>query len=217
MGCILVQENLGPAGLVVSSMAIPHRFRAAAAVAAIVLSAAAASAQERTVNRGFAAGGRVYLDLSAGEYRILPSAGDTIRITAHPTSKHRADETDIDIRISGRGDRADVRIDGPLNDGVKVDIELPRRTNLVTELSAGELHLKGIEGSKDISARAGELDIEVGERNRYRHVGASVRIGELKAPPFNVDKEGFFRSFEWDGKGPYDLRVKLMVGELRLY
>jgi hypothetical protein len=174
------------------------------------------AAQDRTSERAFASGGTVYLDLSAGEYTITPSSDDTIRVTARPTSKHDADETSVRIDVNTARQRAEVFVDGPLNDGVKVDIELPRRTHLVTELSAGELRLKGIEGSKDISARAGELNIEVGERDRYRHVDASVRIGELQASKFGVQKEGFFRSFEWNGRGSYDLRVKLWVGELTL-
>lgn len=190
---------------------------ASALGATVALGAASeAAAQDRTVERTFAAGGTVYLDLSAGEYRISPSADGKIRITAHPTSKHDADAAGISIDVTGGGDRADVRVDGPLNDGVKVDIELPRRTHLITELSAGELRLTGIEGNKDISARAGELDIEVGDRDRYRRVDASVRIGELRATKFGVRKEGFFRGFEWDGRGSYDLRVKLWVGELTL-
>jgi len=184
--------------------------------AIVAFGMAAAAAQDQSVQRSFAPGGTVYLDLSAGDYRISPSADDKIRIIARPTSKHDADETSVRIDVNARGNRADVVVDGPLNDGVNVDIELPRRTHLVTELSAGELQLKGIEGSKDISARAGELTIEVGDRDRYRHVDASVRIGELRASKFGVNKEGFFRGFEWDGRGSYDLRVKLWVGELTL-
>jgi hypothetical protein len=184
---------------------------------ALAASAAAqTSSADRTLQRAFGSGGTVYLDLSAGEYTIAASPDNTIRVVAHATSKHRADETTVRIDISTRGNRADIAVDGPLNDGVKVDIQLPRHTNLVTELTAGELSLKDIEGSKDISARAGELTIEVGNRDRYRNVRASVRVGELKATPFNINKEGLFRSFSWQGKGTDDLSVSLWAGELTL-
>jgi hypothetical protein len=189
--------------------------RASIIGALLVLSGAAqAAAQDRTTQRSFKSGGTIHLDLSAGEYRITASPDDTIRITPHATSKHPASAASV--RIDTNGSRADLTVDGPFNDGVKVDIELPRQSHVVMDLSAGELSMKGIEGSKDISANAGELNIEVGDRERYRHVNASVRIGELRAPRFNVAKEGFFRSFAWDGRGGYDLRVKLMVGELTL-
>jgi hypothetical protein len=67
-----------------------------------------------------------------------------------------------------------------------------------------------------VSARAGDVSIAVGDREQYRHVSASTRIGDLNADPFNVRKEGFFRSFEWNGKGQYDLRAHLTVGDLKL-
>ena len=86
----------------------------------------------------------------------------------------------------------------------------------VLKLSAGDLKVSGIEGSKDVEARAGDVTIAVGERDLYRHVNASIRIGDLNAEPFNVNKGGFFRSFEWSGKGQYDLRAHLTVGDLKL-
>ena len=86
----------------------------------------------------------------------------------------------------------------------------------VGKLSAGDLKVAGVEGSKDVSAGAGDVSIAVGPRDQYRHVNASIRIGDLNAEPFNVRKEGFFRSFEWSGKGKYDLRAHLTVGDLKL-
>lgn len=192
-------------------------FGALSAVGVVVIVAgSAATAQEKTVQRSFASGGTVNLDLSAGEYTIIPSATDTIRITARANRKVEPDEVSIRININAAGTRADIEVDGPSNNGVDVEIQLPRRVNLTTDLSAGELKIRGIEGSKDISASAGELDVELGDRNRYRRVNASVKIGELHAPRFDVDKEGFFRSFEWNGKGSDNVRVRLLVGELTL-
>ncbi len=186
------------------------------AVTLAAVSALPAAAQDRTIERTFKAGGTAHLDLSAGEYRITASPDDRIRILVKPTNHHAADAVDVRVTVNAAGTRADVVVDGPISHGVNVDIALPRRTNLVTDLSAGELSIKDIQGSKDITANAGELNIEVGDRERYRHVNASVRVGELRAVPFNVDKGGLFRSFEWEGTGSDDLRVRLMVGELRL-
>ena len=179
-----------------------------------LVTSVASAAPQRTTERAFAAGGTAYLDLSAGEYRITASKDGRIRIVAHSTSRHDASATSV--RVDVKGTRADLIVDGPMNDGVKVDIELPGRTNIITRLSAGELSLSGIDGSKDISARAGELQIEVGAPDRYRHVEASVKAGEIRAQPFNVTKEGLFRSFEWNGRGSYDLRVSLWAGEVTL-
>jgi hypothetical protein len=191
-----------------------HRPLIAAIMLASLATAATASAQSRKVERAFVNAGQVELDLSAGKYRIFASPDNTIRVTAYATDSRSADDTDV--RIDVRGSRAEIAIDGPINDGVRVDIALPRRTNIISSLTAGEFQLRDIEGSKDISARAGEIDIQVGEAGDYRKVRAAVKIGELRAPAFKVNKEGFFRSFDWNGGGRHDLRVSLLVGEVRL-
>ena len=83
-------------------------------------------------------------------------------------------------------------------------------------LTAGELTIEGIDGNKDVSLHAGELDIDVGRAEDYRSVSASVWAGEVHASPFNVSKEGLFRSFSWSGKGAYTLEARLKAGEIDL-
>ena len=48
-------------------------------------------------------------------------------------------------------------------------------------------------------------------------VDASVWAGEIQAPPFQVNKGGLFRSFDWRGKGLYRLHAHLKAGDLRLF
>ena len=178
-----------------------------------VLLLAPLAAQAKTIERQFVSGGTVHLDLSAGDYDIVASPDDRIRITL--TDRGR-DNPDAYVDIEVKGSTASIETDGPMTDGLDVKIELPRLTNMVLKLSAGDLKVTGVEGSKDVSAGAGDVSIAVGARDQYRHVNASIRIGDLNAEPFNVRKEGFFRSFEWTGKGKYDLRAHLTVGDLKL-
>ena len=168
--------------------------------------------QAREVERKFGPGGTVRLELDAGDYEIIGSRDDRIRVTWD----EKKNDTEVTLRIDAAASRATVRTDTPWHDGSKVRIELPRRTNIVVKLSAGDLDISGIEGSKDVSAAAGDVTIGVGARDQYRYVSASVRVGELNADPFNVNKDGLFRSFEWTGKGPYELRAHLTVGDLKL-
>jgi hypothetical protein len=179
----------------------------------LMLGAAMAARDNAITERKFVSGGTVRLNLSAGDYDIVASPDDRIRVTR--TGRH-ADDDRVDVGIDVRGSRATVDVDGPLGDGVDARIELPRRTDVVISLSAGDLRMEGIEGSKDVTMRAGDLNIAVGAREQYRHVDASVKIGDLNAEPFDVRKEGFFRSFEWKGKGSYDISAHLMVGDLKL-
>jgi hypothetical protein len=114
-----------------------------------------------------------------------------------------------------RDKEAFVRIDGPSN-GFEVDIRLPVRSDLDLDLSAGDLRIRDIVGSKTVDVWAGEVTIDVGDSSAYRKVEARVRFGELDARPFNVTKGGIFRSFKWEGRGGYDLRARLFAGEIRL-
>ena len=72
-------------------------------------------------------------------------------------------------------------------------------------------------GNKDVELHAGDLSIDVGRAEDYNHVDASLWAGDLHAAPFNVVKGGLFRSFDWNGKGPYRLHAKMKAGDLRLY
>ena len=105
---------------------------------------------------------------------------------------------------------------GGVRNGLRIDIEMPMRSDVRLDLSAGEVSMRGIEGSKDISMWAGEVSIEVGDPARYRRVDASVRFGEIGAHAFSVNKGGIFRSFHWNGGGEYVLRARLFAGEVNL-
>jgi hypothetical protein len=188
------------------------KLTAALTTLAVVLLAPLA-AQAKTIERQFVSGGTVRLDLSAGDYDIVASPDDRIRITL--TDRGR-DNPDAYVDLEIKGTHATIETDNSFDDGLDVRIELPRRTHIVLKLSAGDLKVEGIEGSKDVSARAGDVTIAIGARDQYRHVNASIRIGDLNVEPFDVNKGGFFRSFEWTGKGKYDLRAHLTVGDLKL-
>ena len=182
-----------------------------AAIALALLVAPSRAAQTDMLERPFAPGGKVILNLSAGGYEIVGTSDAKIRIDWRKSGDRRVN---VDAEVKGR--EATVWIDGPVTKGAEARIEVPQRTDLVVRLSAGELHIHRIEGSKDVSARAGEIDLEVGAREQYRRVDASVTIGELNASAFDINKGGFFRSFTLAGKGKYDLRARLTVGEMNI-
>jgi hypothetical protein len=166
-----------------------------------------------SLERAFAPNGRITMDLSAGEYRIVGGQDDRIRLdwsVQDLDQLHR-----VMARADVRGADATITTDGPQNH-FKVAIQVPARADLYIRLTAGELKVENIQGNKDIESHAGELDIDVGRPEEYHHVEASIWAGEIHAAPYQVSKEGLFRSFDWKGKGPYRLHARLKAGELRL-
>jgi hypothetical protein len=182
-------------------------------IAALGVSLPAQSDDPSRIERPFAAGGLVRLDLSAGSYRIEGRTADEIVVRWRTRQDSDRDRVRSNVETHGR--EAWIRLDGP-HDNFRADIQLPARSDIDLDLSAGELEIRGITGSKDVGAWAGEISIEMGDSSAYRRVDVSVRVGELDAIPFNVNKGGLFRSFQWEGRGGYDLRVRLVAGELKL-
>lgn len=173
-------------------------------------------AQTRPSDRSetpFSAGGNAFLKLSAGGYRIEGIDEDQIRIRWRTQDPDDMEDVKVETAVDGKN--ATIRTRGPM-DNFEVSIEVPRRTNLTVRLSAGELDVRDIQGNMDIDAWAGEINVRVGDAASYRHVDTSVTVGEIDAMPFRVNKGGFFRAFKADGKGPYDLRVKLFAGEVKI-
>ena len=165
------------------------------------------------VDKPFPKAGTIRMKLAAGDYRISGRADERIRVgwRADRPDQGRNVQADADIR----GTTA-VLTTGGFRDGVHFTIDIPMRSDVEIDLSAGDLELRGVEGSKRVESWAGDVSIDVGQPDQYKFVEASVRAGDLRAEPFKVSKGGLMRSFTWTGKGPYTLRAKLFAGDLTL-
>ena len=184
-----------------------------ALVAAPALQATQESRATDSLERAFTANGRVRMDLSAGDYRISGSPDNRIRLD---WSVRNADQLSrVKARADVRGSDATITTNGPSNN-FKVTIQVPTRSDLYVRLTAGDLTVQHIEGNKDIEMHAGDLNIDVGRAEDYHSVDAAVWAGDLNAEPFQIWKEGLFRSFDWNGHGPYRLHARLKAGDLRL-
>jgi hypothetical protein len=191
-----------------------------AATAALLLAFVAApcaleprSEHTDSVERTFASGGTVRLDLSAGEYRLTGAAANRIRVVW--TAADEDDLSDVKVRLDVDANDAAVRVSGSRS-RFHAEVELPVRTDLRVRMTAGDLTISGIEGNKDVSLRAGDLVIDVGDPAQYRHVNASLWAGDLSARPFGFSTGGLFRSFKAEGAGPFELRARLWAGDLQL-
>lgn len=193
---------------------------AAAATPANTTSPATTTGQDgvtftvNSVARPFAGGGRVSMDLSAGQYKIEGAPGDQLEVRWSVRDADRL--RDVQVRADVKGTNATITTDGPSNN-FRVTIRVPSRADLHVRLSAGEISLRGIEGHKDVELNAGELDIDVGRADDYSQVDASLWAGDIQAAPFRASKSGLFPSFNWRGPGKYRLHAHLMAGEVRFH
>jgi hypothetical protein len=130
-------------------------------------------------------------------------------------AEHAEDAANLKAQVEVHGNVATLVTSG-FRHAVHFTIDVPARSDIEIDLTAGDLDVRGIEGSKRIESWAGDVSIDVGQPEQYRLVEASVRAGDLSAAPFKVSKGGLLRSFNWTGKGPYSLRAKLFAGDLTL-
>jgi hypothetical protein len=167
-----------------------------------------------SVEHPFRSGGRVRLTLSAGDHQVVPGDSGRIRVAWRTRSADDLDRTRVRVRVNGAD--ASISASGPRRGSYRVRIELPQRSDLLLRMSAGDLSIGGLVGNKDVHLRAGDLNIEVPDPQQYRRVRASVVAGDLAATPFRFSTGGLFRSFAHEGKGRFELRVRLWAGDLRL-
>jgi hypothetical protein len=154
------------------------------------------------------------MDLSAGDYRIVGSDEPAIQIEWSVRDLGQLKKVRVNADVDGS--RATIRTEGPSNH-FRVTIRVPRRSDLDVHLTAGDLKVEGVLGNKAIRSRAGDVDVDLVRADDYAKVSASLWAGDLRAEPLGISKGGLFRSFDWTGKGRYDLSVHLLAGDVRLY
>jgi hypothetical protein len=144
---------------------------------------------------------------------------DQAEIHVSCTSRDEGDARRIRIRFQGNQDDKTLDITGDLlhGDNLKVRIEVPRKTNLRVEMSAGEIKVEDVAGDKDIDLYAGRIAISSTRPWDYRSVDASVSIGAVKAPVYGAQKGGFFPGITKEASGgEYTLRAHVITGEIEL-
>jgi hypothetical protein len=169
----------------------------------------------RTIERPFAEGGCVELQLASGDYTLR--AGESDRIVVRWSADDEARVKDlqkmsVDVHVYGRN--ATVVTDGPTKH-VHFTIEMPARSDVYLRVKAGDIEIEGIDGNKDIRMTAGDLTIGV-RLGTLWYVHGSVTFGDIDARPLGIERSGIKQSFEWIGGGKYTLDARLFAGDLKL-
>ena len=185
-----------------------------AALLVLVLAApGAASAQTKVTDKAFVSGGKVDIHLEAGEYDVKASSDNHVRVTMTGDMGN----TVADVVINGAHADVAVRNTPSHSNHFHVVVEVPKVSDVAIRLTAGDLDVEEIKGSKDIQSRAGDVKIAVGNPDDYSAVDASVSVGDLSGGPFGEAKGSFLsKSVNRSGKGKYTLRARLMAGDLKL-
>lgn len=184
----------------------------------VCLGAGMAAAQDARVDETgktpieakFVAGGQVRMGLCPGDIEIIGTDDSMLRVLYQPA------RDDVRVRLEVVGDRAALRIGGCPHNNFRVRVELPKSSGLYVRMLAGQLGVREIIGDKDVELSFGQMSVDVGKPEDYRHVDASVNSGEIDASAFDVDKGGLFRSFDKSGPGKYRLHAHVGAGELDL-
>ena len=190
------------------------------AAGSLLLLANAAFAEKRgscdeSFEAPFRSGSELHLDLRAGDINISGTDEPVVRVRCFVKDSDRAKDVSVTFNESQQTGR--LRIKGGPNNEVRMDIQVPRQSHLIIRSTAGDLEVTGVQGHKDVSMRAGDLTIDVGNADDYSLAEASVTAGDLKASAFGVHKGGLFRSFRRENStGKYHLRASLWAGDIKL-
>jgi hypothetical protein len=162
----------------------------------------------------FDSGGQLDLHICSGEIHIVGSNHD--KLSAKAGGEEGSTSTAIHARFESFGSTGKLWIEGCPSKNVTITVEVPRNSNLLVRVPAGDVQINSITGSKDVELHAGQLAIEVGNPADYFRVKASVITGSVHAQPFGEERDGVFRSFEKSGSGKYKLVAHVGAGDLSL-
>lgn len=155
------------------------------------------------------------LRISPGQVRILGTADKRVRVRCELGVDQNPSQTKINW--SGSVSSARLTIEGPIGGNQKYRLEVPKQSDLILRVKAGDVSVRGVEGNKDVEMMAGDLKIEVGQPGDYAEIDTAVRAGDLHALPFNQKRGGLFRSFKrHNSQGKYKLHATLGAGNLTL-
>ena len=192
-------------------------------VSAVFFLATASFAQNRMAvedlahhpfDAGFPSGGQIDLHIRSAEIHIV--GGDEDKIAVRVGGKQGSNSTDMKARFERSDNSCELRVTGGPHNESAITVQVPKKSNLVVRIFAGDVEVNGISGDKDIELHAGDLTIGVGDAADYARVKASVSTGEINAKPFGESHGGLFRSFEKSGGGKYKLVAHVGAGDLTL-
>jgi len=184
---------------------------ALAVLAGAVSLTAVAHAQTKSAEKAFVSGGKVDIHLDACDYEVRAATDNQVRVSM----TGRTGNATVEVVVDGK--HADVFVRSTSHTNFKCVIEVPKVSDVAIRLSAGDLEVGSIAGSKDIESTAGDVRIAVGNPDDYASIDAAVSVGDLSGGPLGKASGEFIsHSLKRTGKGRYTFRARLGAGDLKL-
>ncbi len=162
----------------------------------------------------FPSGGQLHVQVRSGE--LVVKGIDENKVRVHFDGRKSDELKDVEVSLNISGSDGQLKISGGPRNDFRITIEVPKVVDLRLRMPFGDATVERLTGDKDIELHAGDLTVDIGDANDYAHVEASVMSGDLDARPFNVSKDGLFRSFEKSAGGKHRLHAHVGAGDLTL-
>jgi hypothetical protein len=166
--------------------------------------------QAMKVEKPFAAGGSIEMQLEGGDYKVRAVADDRIRVSFGGNTGNAVAE------LTTTGAHATLAVRDTPHNNFQVTIEVPQVEDLAVHLTAGNLQIAAMKGNKEIDSKAGNVEISIPNPSDYGSADASVKAGNLDGGPFGDSGSGLAPHLKWSGQGKYGLRASLGAGNLEL-
>jgi len=165
---------------------------------------------KQPIEISFPSGGSLRMDLCSSGVEIRGVEENVVRLSY----KSEKDTGNVKVRLRTSGSEGTLEVERCPRENFRITVEVPKLADLHVRMVAGQLDVKGITGNKDLELHFGELGVEVGRKEDYAHVDASVVTGQVDGAPFDVSQGGLFRSFEREGTGKYRLHAHVGAGQV---
>lgn len=162
----------------------------------------------------FPSSGHLRLHIRSGDLKVI--GGDEDKIKIRYWGKNASEAHDVKVSLRTMGNTGVLHVHGGPRNEFRIEIQIPKASNLYLRMPAGDADIENLVGDKDVELHAGDLIMAVGSPEEYAVADASVLAGDLETGPFGVTKDGLFRSFHHQGSGKYKLHAHVGAGDLML-
>lgn len=162
----------------------------------------------------FPSGGHLRLHIRSGDLKVIGS--DEQKIKIRYWGKNASEARDVKVSLRTMGNTGVLHVHGGPRNEFRIEIQIPKASNLFLRMPAGDADVENLVGDKDVELHAGDLKMAIGSPDEYAFADASVLAGDLETGPFGVTKDGLFRSFHHQGSGKYKLHAHVGAGDLTL-